>query len=403
MFAGVGTFGGWISVEAAEAHVCPIATTFRNLTIELRTAPGVGTSYIFVLRVNGVDKALTVTISGAATTGSDLVNSVTVAPGDLITWKRTRTGIPADGDTLLTVESDSTNVGESWYGFGRASSSLSSTLTRFNGVFAYNLNPQATSFIWSNVVAAAGTLTRHDVILNVSPGAGNSYTFTIYKNGVIQDGSAGSVNTQITIANAATTGTASFSLAVVPGDTVYLEIIPISAPTAAAYIYAAAFAATIDGQSQVCGTSNGAIVASSAFYQPDGLAGNSGTESNRDVLAGTRAFSLSQGYVVLDGAPGAGGSGKSYNFSVRQNAASPAGTPSVTVSETATTGSDLTGRVTMLAGDKWDVRGTTVNSPTSRSALWAFVQSPAINPDVGIEGSFPFIGRTMKGSFSNRR
>ena len=59
----------------------------------------------FVLDRGPANTALTVTITGAATTGSDVVNTVAVAAFDLVSIQHTRTGAPAAvGSARATIE-----------------------------------------------------------------------------------------------------------------------------------------------------------------------------------------------------------------------------------------------------------------------------------------------------------
>lgn len=60
------------------------AGTIKNFYVSLATAPGTAHSRSFTIRVNGVSTAVTLTISGASTTGSDLTNSVSVSANDQI-------------------------------------------------------------------------------------------------------------------------------------------------------------------------------------------------------------------------------------------------------------------------------------------------------------------------------
>ena len=75
------------STEANFQWICPVAGTMRNLYLFSTDPGGSAQSYVFTLRVNGSDSALTATISTGSTTGSDLVNRVKVAAGDRITMK----------------------------------------------------------------------------------------------------------------------------------------------------------------------------------------------------------------------------------------------------------------------------------------------------------------------------
>lgn len=56
----------------------------HNLVVFAETAPGGATTYIFLVYVNNVATAITVTLTAAEITGSDLINAVAVVPGDRI-------------------------------------------------------------------------------------------------------------------------------------------------------------------------------------------------------------------------------------------------------------------------------------------------------------------------------
>jgi hypothetical protein len=86
------------SVDASEAAVdqaMPAAGTISNLRVRLSGAPGAGTSYTFLVRKNGVDTAVTCTVSGTATECSDLANSIAFSAGDLISVRSEPTSNPA--------------------------------------------------------------------------------------------------------------------------------------------------------------------------------------------------------------------------------------------------------------------------------------------------------------------
>lgn len=74
-----------ISTQTPKGYSAPRAGTFRNMRVRYNTANGNGASAVWTLRVNGVLTALTVTLAtGAMGVGSNLVNTVPVAAGDLI-------------------------------------------------------------------------------------------------------------------------------------------------------------------------------------------------------------------------------------------------------------------------------------------------------------------------------
>ena len=64
--------------------------------MSIAAAPGAAKSYQFALRVNGVTKALSVTISGAAaTSGNDTTNKVTTSLNDIANLISIPTGTPS--------------------------------------------------------------------------------------------------------------------------------------------------------------------------------------------------------------------------------------------------------------------------------------------------------------------
>jgi hypothetical protein len=77
----------------------PTAFTLSDFYARLETAPGAGTSRTFALAVDEVDTAMSVTISDAATTGSDLADDVSVPAGSILNYHGTASGSPASSAT----------------------------------------------------------------------------------------------------------------------------------------------------------------------------------------------------------------------------------------------------------------------------------------------------------------
>jgi hypothetical protein len=63
----------------------------RNLYVKLKYAPASGNQIDFTIMKNDVATAITCSISGEATTGSDLVNEITVVPGDKLGLREVNT------------------------------------------------------------------------------------------------------------------------------------------------------------------------------------------------------------------------------------------------------------------------------------------------------------------------
>lgn len=81
--------------EYRHQEVISADVTISNMTIKLNTAPGAGQNYTFTLRKNGVDTALTTTISNTDTSGTDTSHSVSFSQGDKISIKGVGSGSAA--------------------------------------------------------------------------------------------------------------------------------------------------------------------------------------------------------------------------------------------------------------------------------------------------------------------
>lgn len=75
--------------------VMPMPGTLKWLRVNVDIAPGAGKSWAWKIYKNGSDTGLTVTISNTDTTGSNLVDEVSVMPGDLVCLHIVGTGSPA--------------------------------------------------------------------------------------------------------------------------------------------------------------------------------------------------------------------------------------------------------------------------------------------------------------------
>lgn len=84
------------------------AGTLKNLYVHVNTPPGLGETFTFRLRINGVNTALTCTISGAAAyDASDTAHTAAVAVGDRITLAFTASALAAWSAPEGAVEFDS--------------------------------------------------------------------------------------------------------------------------------------------------------------------------------------------------------------------------------------------------------------------------------------------------------
>jgi len=367
--------------EAQGSMPCPAAGTFNNLRIKLSVAPGGGTGFRnFFLRVNGVDSALTCQFVNAATDVRDTTHSVTVARGDIISLHDHSGNFPAGTQVYFTIEFTSTSPGQSIYGGNDSSSSVGDGATNsvfgphtWRGVSGYQQLPGT-----SDVVSIAGRLTGLNHTLSAAPGTGKSITFTVFKNG-------SPTSASVTIADTATSGSWTGSLNLAVGDLVYQQITYAGGPSGSITAWGAQFTATIGNQWMI-GSSNISVPSNTAvrYIQPNNGDGNGGaaysaTETFDVTLIGPVSSATLIGLiVVVSGAPGG-----SWQIATRQNGATPASAPIVTISGGATTGSDTNHNLALVDTDVWTWQSTPTGTPNASnvSMAWAWAgKSGALPP-----------------------
>lgn len=389
-------FHGWASATSRpdgfdQAFPWPATGTFRNFVVSTDVAPGVGKTCTYTVRKNGVDTALTVTLSGTQTTGSDLTHSVAVALGDHLVLKKNGNGTTPTFGTIFqyVVEFDGDNAGESvygtqisrgstwtspayysWMGNGRYTSS--STLATVVSTAAYN---SVDSPYYSNEVCTfAGALTHYEAYRVTSagtdtlagPGVGKSLTFQIIKNGVVQDGTGGTVNTTATISGTNTTTTWTGSLPVAVGDILRLLIVPAGSPAGSFLGFGFCLTANTDGDFQMCFSRFG-MALSGTFYAMGGLSDAAtapnwnASESIRQQITGPTPFWINS--LVGSIAPDAPANPKSFNIRLNQ-AATPVVLNNANIHNTAhcwsvwAKCSSVSGALQIPSGATWGIQAT---------------------------------------------
>ncbi len=339
----------------------PIAGSFSNWQIRLSVAPGGVTSRTLTLHKNDVATAVTVTITGAATTGSDTTHSVSYAIGDTLRWSHTASGSPAIAVVSFSIDFTPTTADMSIYGW----SSAGVTANAFAGPFHGSGFTPTTAFPGSQISAMSGNITDLRWRVGTSPGVGNSRIATIFLNGVAQDGSGGTPDTRATISGANTSAASAFSLAIAPFDVLTVKHTTSGSPTGITWSCGAiAVAATFAGQYQFGCVQTGSST-STKFQTPIGqtLIGDSATESDVDIIGGITNIAIGGIYMELSGAPSAG---KSWTATLRVNGSDSA--LAVTVADAATTGFTAASPVTITTSDTWSIKITSSGSPGAPSA-----------------------------------
>jgi len=307
----------WETVQNGGRWCFPDDVTVENLKIRSSAAPGAAISAIFTASKDTVATTLTCTITGAvATTCEDTINTVSYAAGTCIELTRTTSGgSPATAIIDFSVETISDDPAVSIN--GSQMSIPSNTVTNFQAIMGEPIfewqasSGPTTRGTW----AVTGTATNARAYVNNAPGAGNSYTFNIIKNQVVQDGAGGTANTTMVIEESSTTEVASFSLALSPFDRLEWQSVPASTPAAAVVGLSFRFVSTIAGQAVMMVTNPVSATTADRF---GGFAGSqdwNATETNVSNIGGITAFTISGVHAII-GSPNDG-----RVVAVRENAA----------------------------------------------------------------------------------
>ncbi len=364
--------GSWLQTSQEARVTCPwaVAGVFRNLRIKL--SANATDTQTFTLKKNGSATALTLSITSGNSLGTVTGVDVSVAPGDTFSLLVVGAGTAQEVRSILEFEPTAARA--SGYATSVSDQLTHATATRYNGAIRGDAQWASSSSLNSaNVCGVAGVFDGLYLRLDAAPGAGTSYAFTIYKNDVAQDGAGGTPNTVVTVANAATTGNASFSLTVAVGDLLELRCVPTGTPATVRAQYALAFTSTSAGYSHFCGRSSSLPSNSATTYNNPSFRGGTrawdATETDDENLVGVTAFALRGLTVAMAGAPGGSAS---YTFSGRVNAASPAGAPSIAIVGAATAGTDTSGAMSLASGDTFSIQSVPASTPSSNAASWAF-------------------------------
>lgn len=221
----------------------------------------------------------------------------------------------------------------------------------------------------STVVGSAFTLSAFYIQVDVAPGVGNSYTFTVMKNGAAT--ALEVVVSGASISGADNTNTVSFAV----GDTVSLRSTPGGTPTSLSLVSWNLMATSTDLTMPLL-TSSGSPSASVTSYSTvtGGHASATGwntTESSVQMIVPTSG-TINNFYARLSTAPS---SGRSWQFTIMHNGS--ASSLDLTIANTNTAGNDITNSIAVSAGDTLTIRAIPTGTPaTSTSTSFGLKFTP---------------------------
>jgi len=171
-----GLHSGSLNV-AYEHMVVSTPGTLKNLYVHTTQAPGIGNTVEYEVYKNGVATGLKVTITGANTSGNDIVNTVNVAAGDTIVMHRNEISVPSTGYEGWGVVFEPTTDGEFMVG-GSGQDEPNQTTTEYEKQHGtrnfYSIEDRSNELVAINVTAK-----KLYINITVAPGVGKSYTFTL--------------------------------------------------------------------------------------------------------------------------------------------------------------------------------------------------------------------------------
>lgn len=369
---------GWSATETNVAMICPSAGKVGNLRVALEDAPGAGNSWTFALMVDGVASALTVTISGTGTTGSDVSNKVSISAGETVSLRQIPSSTPTATVPRFTMVFTGNVANESVIMAWNGAIALNSGADEYQPMHVGVGGARSTTELdMQQMCAAPGTIKNMYVKLTAAPDPGDTdgYTFTARKGGASQ-------SLTVNITGDSTTGNDTVnSFSVAAGDLLNHLIepsatAPSATPNAAISV---TFVADTDGESLVMGGSDDDIHASITEHIlliPFADANwGAGEEAQRTILD---ACILRKLYVELENQPG---SGNSFAFTTRIHLNDPSdpsglysdGNLSVTISDTSTTGNDTSNTDIMVASESIVIQSAPTSLPTVGQAKWGCV------------------------------
>lgn len=378
-----GNGGNWDPTEWDSLQLVSTPGKIKALRIELDWKPDWGKSYTFTLRKNFVDTLLSVTIVDIQMSGSDLVNEVTVARGDLISLECTPAGAPFivrawwtavfEGDnakeSLLLVSSYFIEVAGTYY----ASVYDGSNFVRAAENMVYAICP------------TAGTIKNLCVKTNFAPGGGKSVALTLRVNGIDSalTCTLGAADTyKEDIVN---------TVVVAAGDVLTIKVVIAGGvPTSNGSGIGMTFVADTDGESLLMGGSfSGLAVGYNFLTRGRHDTTWIGAEAQR-YDGGVSGFTLKDLYVEITLAPGGG---NSHTFTVRKDGGDTL--LAVTINHPNTTGNDLVNEFDPSDLGELGMRHSVGGVPAAADGFWGLVayKLPAGPP--GLENKSANMGSKM--------
>lgn len=341
--------------------------TFSDLYVEQDTGDASFTR-AFIVQKNGADQFLTCTTAVNATTSNNTSSSFTATSGDTIALITSAGGTTANTGVIRWTMRATCTTNKNVSLMGGSSGNLSNAAARYFPIQSYSNG--TTAAVAEQVMPTSGTMQNAQAILANTPGAGTSYTLTLVKNG-------SDTACVITIADTATTGTyTATTISYSQGDRFYWRSDPTGTPTARAAFVSIENVPTTPGESvHLMNTGGNNLVNSAVRYwaisQPAANTGDA-TEANRSVITQPAVWKNLTIYTAT-------ATGAAKTWLIETVVEGTPGSPSVTITNSSTTGTDNTNTVQTVAADTVSFKVTPTGTPTATVAAFGIVSYIAAN------------------------
>jgi len=366
--------GGTYWYTSAFYGIIPTNGKFRNLSVELSGVPGTN-PYVIGLYVNGALTTCAATIDAAATTGFD-ADEISVSAGDRISIQSSFPSGAPDNTPYArwSVEFESDTPGETII-LGTGQTYKSSNTYNCMSCEMTGLYVVTESQVYQ-LIATNGNFKKLYVMVG-NPGVDpDGYNFKLRIDGADSDDGAGNP-LEVTITAPNTTGNDTVHvIPVAAGSFGNFKCTPLNVPANDVNIrWGMVFSPDIDGESLILGGEYGTLNTSNTRYNYLETTTYNNSWASSELFQGaqdtTPDMIIKKFYVRLTAAPGAGGSGKKYTFTIRHTGADSAIT--VEILEVATTGNDIVNEFACLAYDELGIKCVPLNTPSAAYACWGAV------------------------------
>ncbi len=404
------------------SHPWSVAGSFKHLYVEM-VAPEENPSGLgwddtdFTIYINDAPTALTLTVpahapafGGYISSAQNITDSVTITPGDRVALGRGESVIVQGFNqfspmiawslTFESMNSGESGYGTSSYGAGPLTPNVQWTGAAMNGLGGLTFATDSLTVPYlHSIIPLNGSVFRLDVQIKTAPGAGATWTFMLVLNEVNQDGTGGTVDTTVTIADSATTGFATFNVPVAVLDRLSVTLLDPGAPDPADTLvtYSIGLRADTDGESALCfdtlngnpdntGLTDFASAQGGSWAYTTSIAPTPSANPDRFPMSEYSmslpgpidAFSLSHLCVNVNGS--GAGTDKSYLFTTRKALADTLAVLTMTGSTIIDVGSGIASY--SATTDRLDLQSVAHNTPNAVQTAWAWLVTETTAPPI---------------------